>query len=109
MLDGTPLNVFQNPMHAVWLVGFGVVFFLIATGIRLAATYKDKLFGASTENPSQSQRKGRLLTAAEFDKAMSPALLSFMRGFGRLGQLIGIALVSAGLLGLVASSADKFF
>jgi hypothetical protein len=109
MSHGTPIYPFENPMHAVALIGFGVVVFLFATGIRLVVTHKDKLFGVSIENPSQSQRKGGLFTPVEMNRALSPIFWSVYGGAGRVGQWIGLAVASGGLFALIGSISKKFY
>jgi hypothetical protein len=92
MSHGTPIHPFENPMHSVLIIGFGILYFLVATGIKFAASHKDQL-------PIPVEKVNRL----------PPIFWSAYGGFGRVGQWIGLAVAGMGFLGLIVSISKKLY
>jgi len=81
-----PLHIFDEPLHAAILIGFGAVFGSIATLITFVA---------------------RAMTKEEGEEFLPPPFWTIYGGFGRLGQLIGTLIALLGFAGLITSLAKK--
>ncbi len=92
MSVGTPIHPFENPMHAALLVVFGVIYFLIAKGIS-----------------TTSEHRTIFRTTSKALDSLPPIFWSVYRGFGRIGQWIGSAVIVIGLFGLIVSISRKLF
>jgi hypothetical protein len=105
--NSTPLFIFENPLHAAFIVGFGVIFGGIATAIRFASRNSEKITDYSRYNPWFVLFKGREMTKEESNQHLPPFFWRLYGGFGRVGQVIGGLIVLLGLAGLITSLAKK--
>lgn len=101
MTQATPKTfLFDSPLEAGSVVGFGVLFWSVATAIHSIASNKPWLTEMIRHSPRFVLLHGRPMTDAEIRLWMPDALLLIARGFGRLCQALGIMLALAGLIGL---------
>ena len=105
--NSTPLFIFENPLHAVFLIGFGVVFGGIASMARFAAKHQDKITQANRYNPWFVLFRGRAMTEEEANHFLPPFFWRIYGGLALVGQGVGGLVVVLGLIGLITSLARK--
>ena len=105
--NSTPLFIFDNPLHAVFLIGFGVVFGGIASLARFAAKHPDKIIRACRYSPWVVVFKGRAMTEEEAHHFLPPFFWRIYGGLALVFQGVGGLIVVLGLIGLITSLARK--
>jgi hypothetical protein len=105
--ESMPLHIFDEPLHAAILIGFGAVFGSIATLITFVASHKETVTSWNRYNPWFVLFKGRAMTKEEGDAFLPAPFWTLYGGFGRLGQFVGALIVLLGIAGLITSLAKK--
>ena len=93
MATSTPMHPFENPAHALWLVGFGLGFWWIGKLVSLAAVSK----GSS------------LSDAYPGILVLSPMFWRIYGATGKIGQWMGLTVTCLGAVGLVVSTSKLLF
>ncbi len=93
MATGTPSYPFENPVHALWLTGFGLVYWWLGRKIGHAAETK----GSGIFDPY-----GRALF-------LSPLFWKVYGAAGKFGQWIGLTIAGFGAVGFVFSVFNWLF
>jgi hypothetical protein len=105
--NSTPIFPFERPLDAILLAAFGLAFFAIATAIRMAAARPEKMSRLAKSNPWFVLFKGREMTDDEVNARLSPLFFKIYGWGGRVGQVIGLMLITTGLVGLIVSIAKQ--
>ena len=81
---------------------------MIATGARSIIKHKTELLEISRHNPWFVLFHKRSMTPEEADARLSEPFFKLYGGFARMGQWIGVIIVTAGIVGFVVSLFKKF-
>lgn len=107
--SGVQLDPLNNPLRAVLLIGFGVVYWSIATGARTAAQNKDKIVEISRHNPWFVLFPKRPMTEEEATRRLPPIFWSVYGGMGLGGQIIGLCFMVGSSVTLTISLLRRLF
>ena len=102
-----PLYIFDEPLHAAFVIGFGTVFGTFATSIVYTAKNHKSVSSRLRFDPVFFLIKRRQRTDEELEAALPAFFWPLYGGVGRLFQLVGFLIVLLGLIGLVTSLAKK--
>ena len=108
MSEGSmPLYPFDEPLHAVFFIGFGTVFFGISTAIVYISNNQSLASKLARYDRLFVLINGRPRTSKELSNAIPPFFWSIYRGFGRLGQFVGALVILLGIVGLITALVKK--
>ena len=102
-----PLFPFENPWHALVLVGLGGLFWMFGTVARSIPKNKDMIRETIRYTPWFMLWHGRQMTKEEANGRLPPLFFHVYGVLGFLAQWVGLAVLTAGLLGLVTSITMK--
>ena len=88
-----PTTYFDSPLEAVSALVFGVLFTAVATLIHWMAANRTWLREISRHRAWFVLRHGRLMTDAELNQWHTDGLLVIARAFGRVAQVLGLAVI----------------
>lgn len=107
--NGVQLDPLINPLHAVLIIGFGVIYWSIATGVRTAAQNMDKIVEMSRHNPWFILFHKRSMTEDEAARRLPPIFWTVYGAMGLGGQVIGHCIMSGGSVALIILLLRKLF
>jgi hypothetical protein len=102
-----PLYIFDEPLHAAIIIGFGAAFTSFATLVVYVAKHNERLSGWFRFDPMFFLIKRRLRTNEELKTAVPAFFWPIYGRIGRLFQVVGILVVLLGLIGLATSLTKK--
>ncbi|MGL4490985.1 MAG: hypothetical protein ACRCU5_16210 [Rhizobiaceae bacterium] len=91
------------------VIGFGFLFFLVASSILWMAARSDKWPQLVQSLPFPAIFKSQLTNPWGLGDKVLPPLWTFIRGFSRVCQLLGLVVVGLGVLGLIISLLTTLF
>ncbi|WP_324752266.1 hypothetical protein [Roseovarius sp. Pro17] len=103
-----PFSPFESPVHALILVIVGVLFWMVGKGNRLVASQPKKVRWLSRHNALHAFVHGRSTTVAEQRTWMPDGHFRVYGLFGVVGQWIGYAVGSIGLVCFAIAIAKIF-
>lgn len=103
----TPIYPFENPGHALILIGVGLFFWTIGTTIRAVALHPKVVRELTRHDPWYFLFKGRPNTTDEQEAMLPDGFFSLYGIFGFGAVVIGYMVGAWGLLGLCVSLAKK--
>ena len=98
----------ESPVHALILVGLGVLFWVIGKGNLLMASHPNQVRWQARNNPLLFFATKRSATVGEQRSWMPDGYFRAYKFFGGMGQWIGFAIGSFGLACFVIAIAQNF-
>lgn len=104
-----PMLPFENPLHALGLMGMGVAFWTIGTAIREIGKQPEQMREYNRHNPWTMLFKGRPNSKREEKEALPDAFFNAYRAFGSFAAWLGYLLLALGFTSLLVLLSKKLF
>ena len=105
--SSTPLYPFEQPGHALVLIGIGWACWTLGTAIRSIVKNPESIREINRHNPWTLLFKGRPNTLVEEKRVLSDQFLIIYGFFGFITVLVGYLFLATGIAGLVISLTKK--